>query len=302
MFGLRRRPGGAAEYHNYQAIILAEFVAAELLVAATPMATRRNQPGLSPYVPKDLVQLVAIGVVYLVLEMIAVGGRGAGRVSAWLGALVLLTVGLNEASNLAKVFAFLTGGTGKPQTDTAALVAAQPTSIQQFSGAAPTLGTDETGPGGAAPGGGTGPRSGSAFVQEAAKFIGRPYVFGAAGPSAFDCSGLVYYGLRQMGVQGVPRTSEEQWGWVDRIPGSQLAPGDLIFEQWPGEVSPGHVAIYAGAGEIIQAPAPGEDVQRVKWSPSIVHSEGGQIVGYGRVPGLTYSGTTQRSGTHLTIA
>jgi cell wall-associated NlpC family hydrolase len=182
-------------------------------------------------------------------------------------------------------------------------LAAQPTSIQQFSGAAPTLGTDETGPGGSAPGGGTGPRSGSSFVQEAAKFIGRPYVFGAAGPSAFDCSGLVYYGLRQMGVQGVPRTSEEQWGWVDRIPASQLAPGDLIFEQWPGEVSPGHVAIYAGGGEIIQAPAPGEDVQRVKWSPSIVHSEGGQIVGYGRVPGLTYSGSpAQGSGARVAIA
>lgn len=280
-----------AEPHNYQAIILAEFVAAELLVAATPMATRRNQPGLSPYAATDLVQLLAIGVVYLILEMIASGGRGAGRISAWLGGLVLLTVGLAEAANIAKVFAFITGGSGKPSTHTTAAAAAPPTAIQSYLAAAPTIGaTDSATSAGGGPGGGSGPHSGTAFVQQAAKEIGRPYVFGAAGPSAFDCSGLVEFALRALGVNA-PRTSEEQWAWVDKIPQSQLAPGDLIFEQWPGEASPGHVAIYAGNGQIIQAPAPGQDVQRVKWSPSIVHAEGGQIVGFGRVPGLSYGGT-----------
>lgn len=293
VFGSFGRAQAAPSYHNYQAIILAEFVAAEILVAATPMATRENQPGISPYVSRDLVQLMAIGLVYFVLEMVAVGGRGAGRISAWLGALILLTVGLSEAASIAKVFAFITGGSGKPSVHTTAAAAAPPTGIQAYLAAAPTIGATQEQAG--APGGGSGgsgPHSGSAFVSEAAKFLGKPYVFGAAGPGAFDCSGLVKYSLEKMGLAGVPRTSEEQWGWVQRISQGELAAGDLIFEQWPGEASPGHVAIYAGNGSIIQAPAPGEDVQRVKWSPSIVHAEGGQIVGYGRVPGLSYGSAT----------
>src|SRR5215472_16029063 len=67
------QPGGAPAYHNYQAIVLAEFVAAELLVAATPIASRKNQPGLSPYVPRDLVKLLAIGVSYFILQLFASG-------------------------------------------------------------------------------------------------------------------------------------------------------------------------------------------------------------------------------------
>lgn len=138
--------------------------------------------------------------------------------------------------------------------------------------------------------------TGSAFVNEAGKFIGTPYQWGGAAPGGFDCSGLIQYSLEQLGLKNVPRTSEEQWAWVQRIPQSQLQPGDLVFEQWPGEASPGHVAIYAGGGQIIQAPSQGEDVQRVRWSPGIVHQEGGQIVGYGRVPGLSYSGETTGGG------
>lgn len=107
-----RLPVTTPEFRNYQGIILAEFVAAELLVAATPIATRKNQPGLSPYVPRDLTKLLALGLVYLLLELMAVGGRGAGRFGAWFGALVLLTVGLNEATNLGKVFDVLSGGGG----------------------------------------------------------------------------------------------------------------------------------------------------------------------------------------------
>lgn len=284
--GLPRSKGqpGQPVYRNYQAIILAEFVAAELLTASTPIATRKGQPGLSPYVPKDLVQLAAIGFVFLILELIAVGGRGAGRVAAWIGALVLLTVGLSEAANIAKVFALLSGGSGKPSTDAITTTAAHPDALTQVLQTTPGIGTTEGTS--SAPPGGAGTRSGSAFVQEAAKFIGTPYQWGGAAPGGFDCSGLVQYALEKLGLRNVPRTSEEQWAWVQHIPESQLAPGDLIFEQWPGEASPGHVAIYSGRGQIIQAPAPGQNVQRDKWSPSIVHGEGGQIVGYGRVPGL----------------
>src|SRR5215469_1473039 len=115
-------PGKAPAYHNYQAIILAEFVAAELLVAATPIATRKNQPGLSPYVPRDLVKLLAIGVSYFILQLFASGAKGTGRIAAWFGGLVLLAVGLNEASKLGAVFDTLTGGKGNAKT-TAVLTA-----------------------------------------------------------------------------------------------------------------------------------------------------------------------------------
>jgi hypothetical protein len=79
------------------------------------MASRKATPSassgkLSPYVPGDLIQLVAIGVTYLVLEGIAAGPRGAARFAAWFGFLILIGVGLFEMTRLAKVFEMLTGG------------------------------------------------------------------------------------------------------------------------------------------------------------------------------------------------
>lgn len=128
--------------------------------------------------------------------------------------------------------------------------------------------------------------TGAEIVSEARKFLGDPYVYGAAGPSSFDCSGLVQYALKGLGINA-PRTSEAQYGWVQKISKSQLQPGDLIFEQWPGDnASPGHVVIYAGGGKIIQAPQTGEDVQVASWSPQSVQAAGGSVVGYGRPPGM----------------
>jgi peptidoglycan DL-endopeptidase CwlO len=59
--------------------------------------------------------------------------------------------------------------------------------------------------------------TGAQIIAEAKKFLGDPYVYGAAGPASFDCSGLVKYTLEQLGLKGVPRTSEAQWGWVQKI-------------------------------------------------------------------------------------
>jgi len=87
---------------NYQPVILAEFVAAVLLIAATPFA-KKNQPGLSPYAGRDMVQLVAVTLVYFILALISGTGPKAARLSAWFGLLVLLTVGLAEAVRLAKL-------------------------------------------------------------------------------------------------------------------------------------------------------------------------------------------------------
>src|SRR6185437_7004130 len=84
--------------------------------------------------------------------------------------------------------------------------------------------------------------SAAAFLALARRALGTPYVWGGHAPGGFDCSGLVYWSARAAGIKGMPRTSEQQWGFVNRISESQLRPGDLVFEQWPGDqAAPGHV-------------------------------------------------------------
>jgi hypothetical protein len=123
------------------------------------------------------------------------------------------------------------------------------------------------------------------FVAKLKSVEGDPYQLGAAGPGSFDCSGLVQWALESVGMTNVPRTSEQQWAWVNKINKSQLKPGDLVFSQWPGDnASPGHVQVYIGGGQVIQAPHTGATV-----SIASLSSDTGHIVGYGRVPGL---GTT----------
>ena len=135
----------------------------------------------------------------------------------------------------------------------------------------------------------TGGISGNDIVVEAEKFRGDPYVWGASGPSSFDCSGLVQYTLQRLGVRNVPRTSEAQWAWVDKIPASQAEPGDLVFFTGADGVSPGHVGILTTAGtaqhgpQMIDAPHTGTVVQIQGFDPAAGGS--GKVVGYGRVPG-----------------
>jgi hypothetical protein len=94
---------------NYQPIILMEFVACILLTAATPIATKKGQQGLSPYAGKDIVKLSAITVTYLILAMLSVGGRGPGRLAAWFGGLILLADGLYEAGNIVRDLRLVSG-------------------------------------------------------------------------------------------------------------------------------------------------------------------------------------------------
>ncbi len=134
--------------------------------------------------------------------------------------------------------------------------------------------------------------SGSQIVNAARAYLGRPYRYGAAGPASFDCSGLVQYVLRGLGLHGVPRTAAEQWHWSTHISQAQLQPGDLIFEQWPGDSGyPGHVVIYMGGGKVIEAPHTGANVRIRSWKASET-----TIVGYGRVPGLSAASPGDSSG------
>ena len=107
--------------------------------------------------------------------------------------------------------------------------------------------------------------SGSAIVSEASKFLGVPYLWGGESPSGFDCSGLVQYVFGQLGVE-VPRGSVDQSEVGTEVASlSEAQPGDLLFFE-PGQNGappgkPGHVAIYIGNGEMIDAPETGETVQ-----------------------------------------
>jgi uncharacterized protein YgiM (DUF1202 family) len=87
--------------------------------------------------------------------------------------------------------------------------------------------------------------------------LGKPYVFGAAGPNSFDCSGLVLRAWQQAGVN-LPRTSQQQFLASPRVSLSNLKLGDLVFFYGP---SPSHVGIYAGNGKVINAPRPGKTVE-----------------------------------------
>jgi len=102
-------------------------------------------------------------------------------------------------------------------------------------------------------------------VQAALSRVGDPYVWGAAGPDAFDCSGLVMWAYAQAGVY-LPHYSGAQYADTTHIPMSELQPGDLVFPADPGQ----HVAMYIGNGEIVQAPYTGADVQVVPLSSFFV--------------------------------
>src|SRR6266567_1474770 len=102
------------------------------------------------------------------------------------------------------------------------------------------------------------------FLKAAESRIGLPYVWGAAGPRSFDCSGLVQWSLAQAGVV-MPRVAVDQARTGPMVPAAQLQPGDLLFYHTdptaPTYIS--HVAIYLGNNMMLQAPRPGLDVQVV---------------------------------------
>ncbi|MFE0514941.1 NlpC/P60 family protein [Streptomyces sp. NPDC058964] len=96
----------------------------------------------------------------------------------------------------------------------------------------------------------------AAAVAAARSALGRPYVWGANGPSGFDCSGLMQWSYAHAGVH-LPRTSQEQRYAGRQIPLSQARPGDLVV--YRSDAS--HVAMYVGNGRVIHAPYPGAPVR-----------------------------------------
>ena len=93
-------------------------------------------------------------------------------------------------------------------------------------------------------------------IQVAKEQLGKPYVWGAAGPDSFDCSGLTMYAYGKAGI-ALPHYTGDQWNQGRHVSESELQPGDLIFF----EANLGHMGMYLGGGQFIHAPHTGDVVK-----------------------------------------
>ena len=126
-------------------------------------------------------------------------------------------------------------------------------------------------------------------VNAAMSQVGRaPYVWGAKGPNAFDCSGLMMWAYQQAGVT-IPPSSQTQYAGIPRVPGgtgASLKPGDLVFFHIVGDAQGGinHVGMYIGNGQVAHASTSNAPLnQQIK--VSTLASFGSQYVGAGRPTG-----------------
>jgi len=142
--------------------------------------------------------------------------------------------------------------------------AAEPLMTQVTAGATTTEATAAGVSGVSVPSAAAGQTRIAAMLRAALSRQGMPYIWGAAGPASFDCSGLVQWSFAQAGI-AMPRVAADQARTGPAVPVSQLQPGDLLFYHTdstaPGYIS--HVAIYLGQGLMIQAPQPGQNVEVV---------------------------------------
>ena len=95
--------------------------------------------------------------------------------------------------------------------------------------------------------------TGAAILKEAQKYLGAPYVWGGASPAGFDCSGFVYYVLKNLGFNPY-RTPEDQFLQGRAVEKKDLKPGDIVFFFGTYSSKISHVGIYAGNGSFIHAP------------------------------------------------
>jgi cell wall-associated NlpC family hydrolase len=101
---------------------------------------------------------------------------------------------------------------------------------------------------------------GGQAADNALKMVGRPYRYGGASPSGFDCSGLVLYSYKQAGLS-LPHGTDKQRSLSRPVKVADLRRGDLLFFNQEGKKY-GHVAIYVGNGNFVHAPSSGKSVRR----------------------------------------
>lgn len=106
------------------------------------------------------------------------------------------------------------------------------------------------------------PSAGEEIARIATGLIGRPYEFGGADSSGFDCSGLALYAYAQIGI-AIPRTAAAQERAAAPVALAALRPGDLVFFRL-GRHGIDHVGIYTGAGRFVHAPHRGVAVTQAR--------------------------------------
>lgn len=123
-------------------------------------------------------------------------------------------------------------------------------------------------------------------IQYAMAQIGKPYCWGGIGPTCFDCSGLVQMAFLAANIQ-LPRTTYQQVLQGTSVARSDLAPGDLIFPD------PGHVQIFIGGTQIVEAPHTGLSVRTVPmwgfWQGRRITTPGGGTGLANAQPGIPVS-------------
>jgi cell wall-associated NlpC family hydrolase len=108
----------------------------------------------------------------------------------------------------------------------------------------------------------------AAIAALASKYVGHPYVEGAAGPTAFDCSGLVQYVYAHAAHISLPHNAQAQYNIARPIPAAQVRAGDLVFFHSGGGVY--HVGIYAGPNRMWAAATPRDGVRYQSiWSSAV---------------------------------
>ncbi|MCE9656425.1 NlpC/P60 family protein [Clostridium celatum] len=98
--------------------------------------------------------------------------------------------------------------------------------------------------------------TGNGIVDFAYQYLGAPYVWGATGPTSFDCSGFTSFVYANAAGIDITRTTYSQMGVGTPVSYSELQPGDLVFT-YGGD----HVGIYVGGGQYVHAPMPGQGVK-----------------------------------------
>lgn len=129
--------------------------------------------------------------------------------------------------------------------------------------------------------------SGEDLLDYGEKYIGTPYVWGGNSlTSGVDCSGLIQQVYKNFGI-AVPRTTYDMIGQGQAVSIDKLQVGDLVFfSAGAGGKSPDHVAMYAGNGQMLEAPRPGEAVRLTSFTQSYYAS---RFVGARRISGVTNS-------------
>jgi peptidoglycan DL-endopeptidase CwlO len=215
--------------------------------------------------------VVATGRTTKRLRVVAFGTMGIGGVNAVVSDAVARSIGAPAGNAIV-----VSVGSGDFTADAAAAGRLIPkgASVEQLVSlvnVGPSGAIVAAGPGGSGMAGAGSLTAGSApatqldtMLRAALSRQGMPYIWGAAGPRSFDCSGLVQWSFAQAGIT-MPRVAADQALSGPAVPVSQIQPGDLIFYHTdptaPTYIS--HVAIYLGNGWMIQAPEPGMDVEVV---------------------------------------